>query len=695
MSTPSDKEENKKKPGTLVLFSVVPKCRKNWLGLLPGAVFLCAFVSLSFLLFLPHTVRAETRADSELIDYEWTVNEDTWKNDTNLLLEANITIQNNASLYLSNSRLQASAGNLSFFSIWLKDNASLVLHNSTVEGFHNDSSMRRGGEGNANVSLVIVTTNAHLRIYNSSLGNTAVHADRSTADFVGVSASHEGFNFSEWNNSSLRLISSTFLSGAPSLNGVLVNGQEIYRKDSDENNSRSFAFSRGSQEYLHSFSITNSTTFSSVSSDFSRCLVDSSSSVSLSELLSVSFFDGANKAAAGKGSGYIEFYLDGTFEENVSVLKNETYAKTSVPVFSHLDNVSTVTRNISLICHLVEEGRVVGRREINHASESLREMTPLELFFYPELKLEQPRFYYKDKEVSTIAPGNVLKIKVCINNIGSRTVRFNIYFYILFNVEKVFDEKQDVALKYGESRIFTGHWDSSADDYPMQTWSLKVTVDNTTPPEKNSQDSEVSKTIRLTEDGDEETVYFEIMVFSFSLLFLLFSVYILFLKRAEIFGNFTVDDVMLLDKAGRLLGHFSHKEHVFDRAVVGSMLQAIQDFVNVSFHEKESDRLKSLKHGDKMILVEYGDFASLAVVIQGTPSGELRHEMVKLVYQIHAIYGDALSHWDGDISGFPEVKIMLENLASKRFGIGYEFTKFIHFVKDELSRTPGDERKRP
>jgi len=695
MSAPSDKEENKKKPGTLGLFLAFSKGRKNWLGRLPSAVFLCALVSLSFLFFLPHTVRAEARADSELIDYEWTVNEDTWKNDTNLLLEANITIQNNASLYLSNSHLQARAGNLSFLSIWLKDNASLVLHNSTVEGFRNDSSRRRGWEGSANVSLVIVTTNAHLRIYNTSLRNTAIRADQSTADFVGVSASHEGFNFSEWNSSSLRLISGTFLPGALSLNGIVVNGEEIYRKMADESNLRSFPVSRGPQEYLHSFSIMNSTSFTAVSSDFSRCLADSSSLVSLSELLVVSFFDGVEKTTAQKGSGYLELYRDGIVEENISVLKNEPHANTSVLIFSCQDNACTTTRNITLICHLVEEGRVVGRQEIKRASGSLREMSPLELFFYPELNLKQPRFYYKDKEVSTIAPGKVLKIKVCINNIGTRTVRFNIYFYILFNVEKVFDEKQDVALKHGESRIFTGHWDSSADDYPMQSWSLKVTVDNTTPPEKNSQDSEVSKTIRLTEDRDEETVYFEIMVFSFSLLFLIFSVYILFLKRAEIFGNFTVDDVMLLDKAGRLLGHFSHKEHVFDRAVVGSMLQAIQDFVNVSFHEKGSDRLKSLKHGDKMILVEYGDFASLAVVIQGTPSGELRHEMIKLVYQIHAIYGDSLSHWDGDISGFPEVKLMLENLASKKFGIGYEFTKFIHFVKDELSRTPGDERKRP
>jgi len=653
---------------------------------------LLVLLVLSFLACSPQTAQGETRAGSELIDYEWTVNENTWKNETELVLEANITIQNNATLYLSSSQMLVVPGNLSSLTIWIRDNASLVLDNSTMEQLGNSSSGGRGipgtgrGDDGSGVALVLESTNAHLRIYDSTLRNTAIIGEESAADFVGCSIVHEGFDFSVWNNSELRSISSDFLTADEPLNMIQVGGDVLYLEARDENTSRTSAA-------FYSFSITNSTRFTTISSDFSSCLADDSAMIRLSQLLVVSFFDGTSRDPAGKGTGHLEIYRDGVLDENVSVLENETPTRTVVSLFSYQDHVRTAIRNITLVCRLLEGKGVAGYQEMRYLAGEFRELDVLEVLFFPELTLEQPRFYYRDREVSTIEPGEILEIEVTIHNTGTRDVRFDLYFYILFNVEKVFDDQRDVMLRHGEGRTFTGHWDPSGDDYPIQSWSLKVTVDNATPSEKNALDSEVSKTIRLVEDSGEEGPYFEIAVFGLSLLFLVFSLYILYLKRVEIFGDFAVDDVLLLDKGGRLVAHFSDKEHTFDRTVVGSMLKAIQDFVNVSFHEKESERLKSLKHGDKMILVEYGELASLAVVIEGTPSGDLRHEMQKLIFRIHAIYGEAILSWDGDITRFPDIRLMLENLAAKKFGISYELTKFMHFVKDELSRTPGGKEK--
>ena len=616
----------------------------------------------------------------EVVDHALIVNNDTWKNDTELVLRANITVQNNASFYLSSSLMRVEPDNDTILWIQVKDNATLFLEGSTVLGMPQSGGRTVGGDGA--VDLLVVCDRGTLLFHNSSLRNTVVEAKNSSARFFGCEVQHQDFNFSSWQNSSLELVQSSIISSEGPLGLVEIQGQPGY--------------SLGAQPgiaNITSFLLERSSSLLALSSNFTLCQGDATGSLSLEQLQDLRFLDGVDPGTAAFGSGILRISLDGVLVQNLSI--GEDGGSTRIPIFSFQEGEVTRTKEIAYQASLMEAGKLVGYQEMNITAEDLLNQSSMEFLFYPEISLGQPHFYHRDREVSSIVSGDTLDIRIEVSNTGTRTVLFDLYFYVLFNIEKVFDRQQNVALGFGESEMFTGTWDSSEGDYPARTWSLLVTIDNATPPEMNIGNSEVSKSIRLEEEETKGRLLVDIAVTIFPYIILLLIASFLYVRRVEIFGDYTVDDALLLDPGGRLIGHFARIEHTVDRHVVGSMLHAIQDFVNVSFREEDSDRLKSLKHGDKMILVEYGELASLAVVIQGTPSAELRHEMLKTVFQIHNLYGESITSWDGDVTSFPEVTIMLENLAGKRFGLGYELKKFVDFVRSEVFRTGGGNKGQP
>jgi len=655
--TPQSSKRNNKKDFTLWHYTFL------FLGI--AFTFLLAF---SFSKFSTEGNAEEIR--KEVINYDWVVNTTTEKRNVELYLQANITVQNHTTLYFNNSVIKIQTDNWSKFRITIKDNSTLVLSNTTIEPY------RSFTEEEAS-TLLLELTSSHLNLSNSILKSTTIIGFNTTAYITSSTIFHSGYSFSVWNNSILKIKKSEFISEEKNKNIIKIDNEIIYNLFSfEENGSKS-----STSPNFFTFYLKNLTSFRSVSSSFPLCVGDQSISVYLYHEIEIKLYDGSEKETASEGEGYIEISVYGFPKINLSLKKEEGGRRAQIALFKYENATPTLADNFTFSSFLLENRKMVGRDEKKFSLKEIVNKTKVEFFFAPDLVLQEPQFFLKDKEVSTIRPGDVLTIKVSVKNVGNRMVRFNVYFYILFNIYDIFEVIEDVALGPYEKKTFIAQWDSS--NYPKQKWNIKVTVDNLTPPEANPENSEVSKTIRV---GEEESSGVSsdssFMIFGLSFFVFLFSLYMLYVKRKEIFGDFVVEEVMLLDnKSGRLLAHFSHKESGLDHDVIGSMLHAIQEFINVSFQEKKTEYLKSLKHGEKMILIEYGKLATLAVVIKGTPSGELRREMQRLVHSFHELYRDILPHWDGDTSRFPDAFEMLKNLAHKRFGLKYELVTFVNLKK--------------
>jgi len=130
--------------------------------------------------------------------------------------------------------------------------------------------------------------------------------------------------------------------------------------------------------------------------------------------------------------------------------------------------------------------------------------------------------------------------------------------------------------------------------------------------------------------------------------------------------RYYVKEVFLLSNVGGLLlSHVSAGDtRTVDEMIVGGMLSAVQDFVKDSFASggqqasvegldvsvKDDARgLGRLEYEDFQIIIERGQWAYLAVVIEGYDSPKLRKRMQLVLGEVETQYGDVLSDWDGDM----------------------------------------------
>ena len=128
---------------------------------------------------------------------------------------------------------------------------------------------------------------------------------------------------------------------------------------------------------------------------------------------------------------------------------------------------------------------------------------------------------------------------------------------------------------------------------------------------------------------------------------------------------YTVQHIFLIHReSGLLLRHLAiSKEETEDADLISGMLTAIQDFMRDSFGEEDSE-LEEVTHGDQRILLEGGQYAYVAVVLEGVEppgyAGFMRHT----VSEINVQHEDALSTFSGEMARLPDFQEPLTALAS-------------------------------
>ena len=138
-------------------------------------------------------------------------------------------------------------------------------------------------------------------------------------------------------------------------------------------------------------------------------------------------------------------------------------------------------------------------------------------------------------------------------------------------------------------------------------------------------------------------------------------------EQAKLERVFTVEDVFLIYGDGRLIAHNTRRiKPDVDKDIMTGMLTAVQNFVKESFEKDESGSLDEMHYGNLRIMIENGEVANLAVVVNGEEPRDMRERMKYLLEEVNLRFGALLKHWDGDISQLAGVKEMIGDITPVR-----------------------------
>ena len=126
---------------------------------------------------------------------------------------------------------------------------------------------------------------------------------------------------------------------------------------------------------------------------------------------------------------------------------------------------------------------------------------------------------------------------------------------------------------------------------------------------------------------------------------------------------YSVQHIFLIHhQNGLLLTHLSATEgQADDLDLISGMLTAIRDFVKDSFGAGEGE-LEEITHGDQRILLESGQYAYLAVVLEGIEPAGYAHLMGQVINAINVQYEQNLRDFAGDMGQLPDFKPLLAPL---------------------------------
>lgn len=131
---------------------------------------------------------------------------------------------------------------------------------------------------------------------------------------------------------------------------------------------------------------------------------------------------------------------------------------------------------------------------------------------------------------------------------------------------------------------------------------------------------------------------------------------------------YRIEQVYVIHReTGLLLQHVAAgDEAVSDPDMVSGMLSAIQDFIRDSFEQGEAGSdLRSMRTGERTVIVEPGRHAIAAMVVHGVPPAEKVSQLADLVDRLHAGWGALLEVFDGDTAPFESVRELFEPLLMR------------------------------
>ncbi|MEW5760850.1 MAG: putative Ig domain-containing protein, partial [Candidatus Thermoplasmatota archaeon] len=166
----------------------------------------------------------------------------------------------------------------------------------------------------------------------------------------------------------------------------------------------------------------------------------------------------------------------------------------------------------------------------------------------------------------------------------------------------------------------------------------------------------------------EESFDIQILFLSIIFLILLFAFAYVAKKysKKKVERIAIVEDIFVVYNDGRLIFHESRRlKPELDSDTISSMLTAIQNFVKDAFVGGEEAKLGSFEYGKNKVVMEYGEYTILAIVISGLESSELRRKMRNAVIEIELKYSDVIRKWNGDLGKFDGISKLIEDY---RFG---------------------------
>jgi len=123
-----------------------------------------------------------------------------------------------------------------------------------------------------------------------------------------------------------------------------------------------------------------------------------------------------------------------------------------------------------------------------------------------------------------------------------------------------------------------------------------------------------------------------------------------------------IEDIFLVHRDGRLMVHNTRRLRPgMDSDVLSGMFTAIVSFVEDSLRESSSEGVNQIQYGNKRILIEYGPYAYIALVISGIESPRLRGELRALAQKINTTYVQKIEQWDGDRDSLEDISRELKD----------------------------------
>ncbi len=131
--------------------------------------------------------------------------------------------------------------------------------------------------------------------------------------------------------------------------------------------------------------------------------------------------------------------------------------------------------------------------------------------------------------------------------------------------------------------------------------------------------------------------------------------------------QYRVEQVLLIHReSGLLLAHpVAEGVQVQDGSMVSAMLTAIGDFVRDSFDPQAG--LNTVNFGDRVLVVEQGPQAALAVVVRGSPPLDLSERLQDALSEIHLRFATELRQFSGQSGALADAEPILQALLDARY----------------------------
>ena len=130
-------------------------------------------------------------------------------------------------------------------------------------------------------------------------------------------------------------------------------------------------------------------------------------------------------------------------------------------------------------------------------------------------------------------------------------------------------------------------------------------------------------------------------------------------------GN--IHNIFLLSKAGVVISAVTTKVAADDKDtdIMGSMFNALKEFMQDAVSSSSSDALDDIQFGDFHIRFSTGAYCDLAVIYTGNLSLKAEDTMTDSLIAFELSNTAALENWNGDMDELPTAQETLDNLFSK------------------------------